>query len=359
MEFVPPRCPNTKCKFHTDPVEKFYWRMGYFRSKTRPEPTQRFRCRECNGSFSVQTFRIDYRDRRPEVNAPLAALLTSGVGYRQSARNLRMSHGALQRKAAKLGRAMGRMHMNQLFGLPAGRTYILDEEETYEKASIRPLTVPLMVESDSWFVIDAAVAPIRRLARPGSRRRKRQDADEQVNGRRSDQSREAVAKVLGTLAPATGRGKLRLISDKKSSYPRLARKAFGEDLLEHKVVSSKALRDTSNPLFPINLTIAMSRDNMGRLRRRSWLVTKLAERLLRHLYMYLVYRNYIRRRFNRDEIYESPAQKLGLMPRNLEFHEVLRWRQDWGERSIHPLSEDAKQTVRTRLTAPVAVATVS
>jgi transposase-like protein len=352
MEFVPPRCPNTKCKFHADPVERFYRRMGYFSTQTRPEPTQRFRCRECSCSFSVQTFRIDYRDRRPEVNAPLAALLTSGVGYRQSARNLRMSHGALQRKAAKLGRAMGGLHYNLLFGLPTGRTYILDEEETYEKASIRPLTVPLLMESESWFLIDAAVAPIRRLARPGSRRRGRQDAEEQAKGRRSDQSREAVAKVLDRLALATGAGPLRLISDKKSTYPRLARLALGANLVEHKVVSSKALRDTRNPLFPINLTIAMSRDNMGRLRRQSWLVTKLAERLLRHLFMYIIYRNYIRRRFNHDDIHETPAQQLGLMPRNLEFREVLRWRQDWGNRSIHPLSEDATHTVRTRFSRP-------
>jgi len=352
MEFVPPRCPNYDCQFHAAPVESFYRRMGYYSTKTRPDPTQRFRCRGCDRSFSVQTFRIDYRDRRPEVNSPLAALLTSGVGYRQSARTLRMSHGALQRKAAKLGRAMGGLHYNLLFGLPADRTYILDEEETYEKASVRPLTVPLMVESETWFIIDAAVAPIRRLAKAGTRRRKRQEAEEQQHGRRLDQSREAVARVLARLAPATGRGKLKLVSDKKSSYPRLAKMAFGDDLVEHRVISSKALRTTQNPLFPINLTIAMSRDNMGRLRRRSWLVTKLATRLQLHLYLYIIYRNYIRRRFNRDEVHESPAQRLGLMPRNLEFPEVLRWRQDWGELSIHPLSEDATKTVRSRFSVP-------
>jgi transposase-like protein len=354
MEFVPPRCPNPACQFHAAPTAGFYRRMGYYSTKTRPEPTQRFRCKECACSFSVQTFRVDYRDRRPEVNGPLAALLTSGVGYRQSARNLRMSHGALQRKAAKLGRAMGGLHHNLLFGLPTGRTYIFDEEETYEGASIRPLTVPLMVEAETWFLIDATVAPIRRLARPGSRRRQLQDAEEQARGRRCDLSREAVAKLLGSLSPATGRGQLRLISDKKSSYPRLAKKAFGADLIEHKLVSSKALRDTRNPLFPINLTIAMSRDNMGRLRRRSWLVTKLAERLQLHLFLYIIYRNYIRRRFNHDQAHETPAQRLGLMPRNLEFGEVLRWRQDWGEHSIHPLSEDAAQTVRTRFAVPAA-----
>ncbi|MBL8747852.1 MAG: hypothetical protein JNK78_01735, partial [Planctomycetes bacterium] len=40
------------------------------------------------------------------------------------------------------------------------------------------------------------------------------------------------------------------------------------------------------------------------------------------------------------------AKFLGLLPRNLVADEVLRWRQDWGEHSIHPLSFTADRTVR-------------
>jgi hypothetical protein len=65
-----------------------------------------------------------------------------------------------------------------------------------------------------------------------------------------------------------------------------------------------------------------------------------------------VYRNYIRKRFNRDREPRSPAVHLELLPRSLSFAEAIRWRQDWGERSIHPISLDGSQ----RVGSPQAVA---
>jgi len=82
----------------------------------------------------------------------------------------------------------------------------------------------------------------------------------------------------------------------------------------------------------------MSRDNCGRLRRKSWLVSKAARFLKAHLDIFAVYRNYVRKRFNRDEPKRAPACLLGLLERRLWPDEALRWRQDWGRRSIHPVS---------------------
>ena len=70
--FEPPRCPNTRCTAHADPVGKFYIRIGSYVVRCRPDPVQRFRCRLCGKRFSAQTFRHDYRDRRPECSPPAA-----------------------------------------------------------------------------------------------------------------------------------------------------------------------------------------------------------------------------------------------------------------------------------------------
>ena len=96
-------------------------------------------------------------------------------------------------------------------------------------------------------------------------------------------------------------------------------------------------RTRSNPLFPINHTEAMARDLMGRLRRRSWLASKKRRYLDLGLQIFMAYRNLVRRRFNWDE--ESPAELLGFAPRRIRESEALSWRQDWGARSVHPLSE--------------------
>jgi len=304
----------------------------------------RFWCRSCRKTFSEQTFRHDYRDRRPDLNARLFELLSSGVGFRQSGRLLRLHGSSAQRKARKIGRTCKLLHDNLSARLPGDRCWLLDEEETYEGASIRPLTMPVLIEKETWFVVGTAVGSIRRLAPLGTARRVRQDIEEAKRGVRPDQSAECVRSVLETLARKSTDGFVLLRSDEKSSYGTIAKAIFGARL-QHETTSGNLVRNTCNPLFPINTTLAMTRDNCGRLRRRSWLVTKAAQWLANHMSIFIVYRNYVRRRFNSDKEAETPAQILRLLPRNLEVDEVLRWRQDWGERSIHPLSFRADRTV--------------
>ena len=87
--FCPPRCPNPDCPAHR--VEKlgrtdFYDRKGYYHPKCRARPVPRFKCKVCNRGFSRQTFRQDYCDNKPHLNARLFDLLASGLGLRQASR---------------------------------------------------------------------------------------------------------------------------------------------------------------------------------------------------------------------------------------------------------------------------------
>jgi hypothetical protein len=84
----------------------------------------------------------------------------------------------------------------------------------------------------------------------------------------------------------------------------------------------------------------MARDLMGRLRRQSWLVSKKRRYLDVALALFIAWRNLVRRRFNFDE--ESPAQVLEFAPRRMTEEELLSWRQEWGRRSIHPLTWSAE-----------------
>lgn len=349
MVFVPPFCPNRDCPHHAEPVSGFFRRHGWFWPACRSEGVPRFRCTSCRRTFSSQTFRQDYRDRRPDANEPLYANLVSGVGYRQSARMVRLSvHGA-QYKARKLARHAGFLHQNLCPRLPVGRTFVLDEEETYEHSSIRTLTMPVLIERTNWFVVATAVGSTRRLAPAGTARRRWQDHVEAKHGPRPDQSRECVTAVLQSLDGKLDGAQLVLQTDQKSSYATVAREVFG-DRVTHECTAGSAPRTIRNPLFPINTTLAMTRDNCGRLRRQSWLVTKSAPYLQGHLQLFVVYRNYVRKRFNRDKEDKSPAVYLQLASRRFSFAEVARWRQDWGPLSIHPTSLDGSLRVQARVT---------
>jgi hypothetical protein len=276
-------------------------------------------------------------------------LLASGVGLRQCSRVLDLDPRSVQDKKRKMATMLSLLHDNLSPTLGKWQGFVLDEEETYEAASIRPLTMPVVIEKETWFVVATAVGSIRRLAPPGTARRVRQDKEER-SAPRPDQSRECVRRVLFELARKAPSGTILLRTDQKTSYATIAREVFPGRLV-HETTAGSRVRDTSNPLFPINVTLAMTRDNCGRLRRRSWLVTKKADRLQNHLAIFTVYRNYVRRRFNRDRAPQTPAMLLGLLPRNLDRDEVLAWRQDWGELSIHPMSKHADRTVREAVPA--------
>ncbi len=345
MHFTPPRCPNRACSQHASPRAGFWIGHGRYKPRCRRVPVPRFRCRSCGKTFSRQTFRHDYRDRRPQCNVRLLWLLVSGVGLRQAARQLHLDVHAVQRKFRKIARTCRWLHRNLASRLPPGRSYVLDEEETYEKASIRPLTMPVLIDREAYFVVATMTGPIRRLAPAGTRRRWLQERDELRRGRRRDRSRRCVHATLRALRSRLGGGSLCLLSDDKASYRTLGREVLG-DGLAHVTVSGSMARGPFNPLFPINLTLAMTRDNCGRLRRQSWLVTEKRRCLQLHLHLFTAYRNYVRRRHNRDEVDETPAALLGLLPRRLRPREVIGWRQDWGRTSVHPTSRSAARAVR-------------
>jgi len=336
--FQPPLCPYRGCLANLAPNPGFCSPHGSYRAKCRPRPIPRFLCKLCGRTFSRQTFRADYRDHRPSLNPRLFRLLASGVGLRQSARNLGLSRSCTELKARKLGRHVRRLHVNLCGELSSDTRLQLDELETFEtRRNTRPLSVPVLIESDSRFVIWAESAPIRPRGTMTEARRKAIEAEEQRYGPRRDLSRLSLERTLRRGAAMFQPGSsVHVDTDEKLVYPQLLRDAFRGKLLAHRTTSSKRERTTRNPLFPINQTEAIARDLMGRLRRESWLVSKRRRWLDVALHVFIGYRNYVRRRFNTDEF--SPAELLGFAPRRLTPGELLSWRQVDGEHSVHPLS---------------------
>ena len=72
--FQPPRCPNRACAAHARPDPGFCIRHGSYSPACRSAPVPRFRCKSCRRTFSRQTFRMDFADHRPDLNARLFTL---------------------------------------------------------------------------------------------------------------------------------------------------------------------------------------------------------------------------------------------------------------------------------------------
>lgn len=336
--FNPPFCPHRGCANHDSPPAKFCIRFGTYIARCRPRPVPRFKCKACKRTFSRQTFRADYWDQKPHLNAPLFELLAAGVGLRESARNLGLSLRATELKARKIARQARQLNLNLQRSLPKGSSLQFDEIETYEgRRNTRPLTVPVLIEAGSRAIIWAESAPIRPRGKMTKRRRRAIAADEKRYGHRKDGSIQAIRRTLARAVPLVQNQSCLLIdTDKKAIYPSLIAQAFEGIHLVHRRTSSFDERDTSNPLFPINQTEAVMRDLTGRLRRESWLVSKKRRWLDVALHIFVAKRNLVRSRFNKDKV--SAAQLVGWVTRRLSVRDVLSWKQSFGRRSMHPLS---------------------
>jgi transposase-like protein len=326
MPFLPRFCPNPSCPSHRGQPFRFH-RRGTFRRACDGQSVPRFQCLTCRKGFSRQTFCVNYYLKRPELDVRAAWSFVSKTTLRQAARSLGCRRETVELRLRRFGFQGWAYHARQLVriiergGLEGA--FQLDELETFEAdRRLKPVTVPVLIHQESRLMLHAAAGqlPARgNLTGEHAQRRK-------LKGRRRPNESKRVVRssllVLRALVRDTRRCTLR--TDEKPLYGALLREL--ELPLRHETTLSTVRRDTRNPLFPINHTLGMLRDGVSRLVRRSWGASKKRQRLTLHLGMYIAWRNYVRRRFNRDGETESPGKLVGVQARALGMEELLSWR---------------------------------
>lgn len=327
--FQPPCCPREACPSRTSATPFTWIRKGSFRRGCDQRVVPRFRCRACGRTFSLQTFRFERGLRRPELTQPIFDAFVAKTTMRQCARTLPCSRSTVESRLRRLARHARAVHAVVLErakargGLPGD--FQLDELETFEGSRrLQPVTMPVLIELHKRFVVHVAVGTLPARGRLSSRDAKRKLELEQRDGPRTSESRAVVTECFQALQSVVPAGKHHVIStDKKSSYAKILRELFPPPFT-HARHSSKRARSKDNPLFPINHTLAMMRDGMSRLVRRTWAATKKRERLAAHAWIWAAYRNYVRPLTNRARGTTS-ALALGVVAEMFERARFLRW----------------------------------
>jgi transposase-like protein len=329
VEFSPNHCPCSSPACANNPSFQ-YQRRGHFTRLCDGRSVQRFQCKACKRTFSSQTFRVDYRLRRSRLDLPIFLQFTSKVTQRKAAMNLKCDRGMIAHRLELWGRHCQAFH-EQLMRERSRRegwqgSFLLDELETYEhNRRLKPVTVPVLVHKRSHCVLHVAVGTLPPRKPLSKANQRKLEALEALEGKRRSESRVKVAECFEALRKVTGSvPSVSVSTDEKHSYAALLRRTFGSRL-EHERTNSKVQRNYWNPLFVVNHTLAMMRDGLSRLVRRNWGASKKREKLERHLWIWVAWRNYVRPITNKNQ-HQSAAMVAGLAPRMLAVPELLQWR---------------------------------
>lgn len=328
--FIPPHCPRDECPSRCSSLPFLWQRKGRFRRECDERIVQRFRCQCCRHYFSTQTFRLDYRLHRPTLHLQLFDAFVSKVTQRQAARNLECTRKSVVHRLSLLSNHAQTFHARVLARARSRGgirgDFQLDELETFELSRrLCPVTMPVLIELHSYFVVHLEAAPLPARGKPSRKELERRLEREKLEGRRRSGSRAAVEKCFRVLADVREPHRDLVIStDCKSSYASVLRQVMPRNY-HHVRHSSTTRRDYYNPLFPINHTLAMLRDGLSRLVRRSWGASKQRKWLERHAWIWIAYRNYIRPITNRAKSTTS-AQALGVVARRFSKRSLFEWR---------------------------------
>jgi len=325
--FEPAFCPHAACASRTQAASFRCHRDGFFLRAVDGRRVQRFRCLACQRGFSAQTFRLDFRQRNPLCNGSILSFLVSKVTHRQTARMLGMDRKTVHRRLRLWGPTLRELHEaflaravrnGGLFG-----SFSLDEMETYEhNRRLKPLTVPVLIHRSTRFLVHLEVGQLPARGGLSGRDLERKEAQ----GQRRSESTLMVRRCFETLKRVHDPGELlQMVVDQKRSYKPEIRTLFGNRIAALVTESSKRARNISNPLFPINHTLATMRDHVSRLVRRTWAGTKLRSELVHHAWIFTAWKNYARPLSNRRRRV-SAAMALGLLDRRLTLADLLRWR---------------------------------
>jgi len=326
MTFQPPRCPHSDCPSF-QPGTPFPWRhCGTFSRRCDGRLVPRFQCGTCGRRFSSQTFRLDYRLRKPRLQHQVLIHFVSKVTLRQSARTLGVTRKTVEHRLRLLGRHFELFHQARMAGKQLEGIFQLDEAETFEtNRRLKPVTLPVLIERKCRFIVHAETAPLPARGKLSPKLKARKLELEKVEGRRRSGSRRAVKKCFEALREHVDAERpIHLQTDRKVTYPVILKEVFEKAPLIHERTDSGVKRDPKNPLFSINHTLAMLRDGLSRLVRRTWAHAKLRQRLATHLWIYIAWRNYIRGVSNKLRRI-TPAMVIGVEQERWSRAGILRW----------------------------------
>ena len=279
-------CPKITCK--SSQIIK----NGHYFRRNDSRKVQRFKCRTCGKQFSTSTGTLEFGQKKRRVNALLLKLFCAKVTQKRAARIAGVNKITASRKFAYWAKKaeVKNVRFREMLQKQKVKYFQFDDLITKEKTKLKPLSVTVAVDADRRFILSANVSQIAAFGHL---------AQASVNkyGKRKSFHRKALDTTFRELSAIVIDDAL-IESDEHKNYLPIVRKYFPNACYQQFksekgcVAGQGELKKVKfDPIFAIDHTMAMLRDGISTLVRRTWSCTQDPKRLQGHLEMFIYYYN--------------------------------------------------------------------
>ena len=276
-------CPHCK-------TTKKIWRKGSYHRPSDRLRIQRFYCVPCKKKFSDRRYEIDFRYRKRHLSQMIFRLLSKGNSQRGISLLLQVNPKAVARRVVRYG-TIARWHLENYRATRDKASEILfDEMESFEHTHMKPLTMPIAVEENTRKVLAIELGQIAAKGPLAA-------ASRAKYGPRPCARKKLLKRLLASLKECCHED-VTIKTDSSTHYPARIKEALPKARhlaylgMRGAVVGQGEMKvGAFDPLFTLNHTYAMFRDNIKRLARRTWCTSKKPDNLRHLLYIYAYFHN--------------------------------------------------------------------
>lgn len=280
-------CPRHSCQNQTS-----FAKDGFYFRKSDSKTIQRYRCTLCGKKTSTAQLSSCYGQNKRTINPMIESLLCAKVSQRRMAKILNVDKKTIHRKLIFLGKkaALFNQKFRETFIKNKIQNIQFDDLITKEKTKLKPVSITGIVDVNSRKILALESAQIPSFGHLAKVSRKKY-------GYRKSHHEKALTRAFEKIKDIVDQKAL-IRSDEHKRYPKMVKKYFPRSNYQSYpsvkgcVAGQGELKKVHrDPLFAINHSFAMLRDNISRLVRRSWCVTQDLKMLQYHLEIYIKYHN--------------------------------------------------------------------
>jgi hypothetical protein len=251
----------------------------------------------------------------------VAQRLVGCSGFRQIARELDVSPQTVLGLSARIGRHCLLFHEQHRPKGELAEPQALDGFVSFEWSQYHPTQFHFVVGQQSHYIHGFTDSEVRRSGTMHIGQRRKRARLEARHGRPDPRSVEREVTALLRLVTA-GATRLVLHSDEHRDYPRALSRLGHLKEIAHHTISSRARRDTRNPLFPINLLDLLIRHSGANHKRETIAFSKRRQSAAERLWLLVVWRNHVKS-FSERKRDATPAMRARVSERRYTLKAIL------------------------------------